>query len=84
MAHARAQISLETSKDVSQFVQEINSDGSSIKWMLENFDGTYQVNARSLLGVMYASVEWNGEIYLYDASNDQDYDFPSFIDKYRI
>ena len=84
MAHARAQISLETSKDVSQFVQEINSDGSSTKWMLENFDGTYRVNARSLLGVMYASVEWNGEIYLYDASNDQDYDFPSFIDKYRI
>ena len=83
MTHTRAQISLETGKDVSQFIQELNSYDSDGKWMLENFDGTYRVNARSFLGVMYASVEWNGEIYLYKA-DAENFEFPAFIDKYRV
>lgn len=82
MAHTRAKLALDTGKIVAEFVRDINSDGSVDKWMVENFDGTLRVNARSLLGMMYASAEWNGEIYLFNAS-DETAVAPNFIDKYR-
>lgn len=80
MIHTRAKLLLDTSKAVTDFVRDINSDGSTTKWMLENFDSSLRVSARSLLGAMYASVDWNGEIYL---TADNDCEFPAFVDKYR-
>ena len=82
MAHTRAKLYLDTGKLVSEFVKDINSDGSTERWMVENFDGSLRVSARSLLGMMYASTEWNGELYLFDASNERA-KIPSSIDKYR-
>lgn len=82
MAHTRAKLNLDTGKSVAEFVRDINSDGSTDRWMVENFDGSLRVSARSLLGMMYASAEWNGEIYLFNSSNE-DAEIPNFIDKYR-
>lgn len=82
MAHTRAKLSFVTNKEVVDFVTAINSDGSTTKWMLENFDSSCRVDARSLLGVMYAATEWAGEIYLINRT-DEETEFPSFIDKYR-
>lgn len=82
MAHTRAKLGIDTGRSVADFVRELNSDGSTEKWMVENFDGTLRVDARSLLGMMYASAEWNGEIYLFSASDDNA-KIPNFVDKYR-
>ena len=81
MAFSRAKIRLDTSKEVINFVSEINSDGSTIKYVVENEDRSYRVSARSLLGVLYASAEFGDGIYLVNESNDNP--FPAFIDKYR-
>ena len=51
MAHVRAQLSLETAKEVSNFVKDINSDGSVNKYTLENFDGTLRVSAHHQIQV---------------------------------
>lgn len=82
MAHVRAQLSLETAREVSNFVKDINSDGSVNKYTLENFDGTLRVSARSLLGAMYASMEFDGKVFLVNETEDGY--FPSFVDKYRL
>lgn len=79
--HPRAKIRLDTSAAVMNFVREINSDGSLIKYTIENEEGTYRVSARSLLGVLYASAEFNKGLYLVNESTDDP--FPAFIDKYR-
>lgn len=77
----RAKIRLDTSAAVASFVREINSDGSLIKYSIENADGSYRINARSYLGVLYASAEFHGELYLINESGSDE--LPSFIDKYR-
>lgn len=77
----RAQILLETNKDVNNFVAQLNSDGTTNKYVLENFDGSNRVNARSQLGAMYASSEYNGEIFLVNLSEDGV--FPNFVDEFR-
>ena len=81
MAHPRAKIRLDTSKEVMNFVREINSDGTVIRYTIENQDGSYRVSARSLLGVLYASAEFGGYLYLVNESTEDD--FPAFVDKYR-
>ena len=81
MAHTRAQLSLSHSKEVNNFVKDINSDGSTNKYMIENFDGSERVSARSLLGVMYASAEFGDELFLINETKDGY--FPYSIDKYR-
>lgn len=82
MVHPRAKLLLDTTTRVAEFVKDINSDGSTDRWMVENFDGTLRVNARSFLGMMYASAEWNGEIYLFNDSSENT-PIPNFVDKYR-
>lgn len=77
----RARIRLETSATVNDFVRELNSDGTINKYTIENEDGSYRVNARSYLGVLYASAEFKGVLYLVNETNDDP--FPAFIDKYR-
>lgn len=82
MAYTRAQIALNSSREVNEFVKEINSDGTAMKYTLEDFDGTHRVSARSFLGVLYASCEFENEkIFLVNETEDGY--FPSFVDKYR-
>jgi hypothetical protein len=80
--HVRAHIHFNTTSEAADFVKELNSDGTTNKYTLENFNGTSRVNARSLLGVIYAMTEHDDNIFI--VNNTIDGYFPSFVDKYRI
>lgn len=77
----RAKIRLITNQDAVDFVSTINSDGTATKYSLENFDRSYRVNARSLLGVLYFITEHGDDTYLVNDNNGQ---IPSSIDKFRV
>ena len=80
--HVRAHIHFNTTAEAADFVKELNSDGTANKYTLENFNGTSRVNARSLLGVIYAMTEHDDNIFI--VNNTIDGYFPSFVDKYRM
>ena len=77
----RAKIRLITNQNAVDFVSTINSDGTANKFSLENFDRSYRVNARSLLGVLYFITEHGDDTYLVNDNNGQ---IPSSIDKFRV
>lgn len=77
----RAKIRLITNQDAVDFVSTVNSDGTATKYSLENFDRTYRVNARSLLGVLYFTTEHGEDTYFV---NDDGGQIPSLIDKFRV
>jgi hypothetical protein len=81
-AHSRTRVCLDRPEDSEKFVKLLNSDGTTDKFILENFDGSLKVDARSLLGVIYASVEWAGETYLVNTSRDAVY--PAGIREFYI
>lgn len=81
MPHVRAHIRIDTTEEASRFVSELNGDGSTNKYVIENFNCESRINARSLLGVIYAMIEHQDEMFLVNETNDGF--FPSFIDKYR-
>ena len=81
MGHIRAHIRLNTMQQVADFVACLNSDGTSDKYIIESFDGTYRADARSRLGVLYAMSEYNDETYLVNI--DKDGVFPLGIDAFR-
>lgn len=81
MPHTRAHIRLMTTAQASAFVASLNTDGTADKYVVENFDSTYSVNARSLLGVVYALSDYNDNMFLVNETRDGV--FPSFIDAYR-
>lgn len=76
----RANLNLDTAMEIAEFVKILNSDGTTAKYSLENFDGSYSVNARSYLGVLYATAEF-GDLFLVNKNNDGI--FPNGIDKFR-
>ena len=82
MGHIRAHIRLITSTSATDFVSGINSDGTANKYMIENFDGSCRVNARSLLGVIYMLTDFSDGCYLVNES--QDGSFPHIVDQYRV
>jgi hypothetical protein len=82
MPHSRAHIRVITTAEATQFVSDLNSDGTANKYIIENFDCESRVNARSLLGVIYAMTEHQDEMFLVNLTEDGK--FPSIIDKYRI
>lgn len=80
--HSRAQIQLDTMSEVTEFVKAINSTGTIDKYVIENFDGTLKVSARSFLGVMYASAEFGADgLFLVNMTNDGD--IPYSINRFR-
>lgn len=79
--YSRARIRLVTNQDAIDFVSTINSDGTATRYALENFDGSYRVNARSFLGVLYFTTEHNEDTYIV---NDDGGSIPTFIDKFRV
>ncbi len=81
-AHTRTKVRLDRPEDSERFVKLLNSDGTTDKFLLENFDGSFKVDARSVLGVIYASVEWAGETYLVNTTRDGVY--PSGIREFYI
>ena len=80
--YVRAHIRLNTTMEANDFVAALNSDGSTDNYSVENFSGAHRVNARSLLGVIYATVEFNDNMYLVNETTNGK--FPSSIDKYRV
>lgn len=76
----RAEIQLTTAQDVADFVSVINTDGTPNHYAISNEDGTLYVNARSYLGILYATTEF-GRIFLVNQTEDGK--FPFGIDKYR-
>lgn len=80
--HIRAHIRLSTPSEASVLISELNSDGSTNHYTIENFDGTERVNARSLLGVIYALTDFNDEMFFVNETNPTF--IPSCVDKYRV
>ena len=80
--HTRCRISIETPQEAQSFVQQLNSDGTIDKYFLENFDCTKRVDARSYLGVIYASSDFEGQIFLVNATEDGK--LPSFVNNFMI
>ncbi len=81
MGHSRAHLRMMTNEEVSNFVTILNSDGSTDRYTLENFDGSRRVNARSLIGAIYMTVDFNNETYLVNETHDGI--FPTGIDQFR-
>ena len=82
MSHTRAHIRFNKAKDVEDFIRSINSDGTTNKYILENFDSTHVVDARSYLGVLYFAVDHADDTFLVNLSEEGK--IPFFVDKYRI
>lgn len=82
MSHSRAHIRINTTLEASNFVAQMNTDGTTNKYTIENFDGSHRANARSFLGVLYAMSDYNDEMFL--VNETQDGYFPNFIDAYRV
>lgn len=80
--HSRAHIRLMTMNDIKNFVSVLNSDGTADRYTIENANGSLRINARSIEGVIYATVDYNNETYLVNETNDGVY--PSGIDEYRV
>ena len=81
MPHTRAHIRLNTTREASEFVAQMNTDGTADKYIIEDFEGNQRANARSLLGVIYALSDFNDELYLVNTTRDGV--FPFFVDAYR-
>ncbi len=79
MPHTRARIRLNNQADAMGLVQVLSNydDGFSI----ENFNGDRRVNAKSIIGVMYATLDFNDEMFLV---NDTNGGIPSAVDVYRV
>lgn len=80
--HVRCQIRLETAAEANDFVNIINQSDSKYRYIVENFSGTERVSARSLLGVIYATADFNSEMFL--VNDTENGFFPASIDKYRV
>lgn len=82
MGYVRAHIRLNTTAEVTELISMLNSDGTATRYTIESFDRTQRVNARSMLGVIYAMTDFNDEMYFV---NETDPSFiPTFLDKYRV
>ena len=55
----------------------LNTDGSIDKYIVEDAEGRHRVNARSYLGMLYASAEFAGNMFLVNETEDGK--FPSFV-----
>ena len=82
MPHSRAHIRVITTAEAAQFVADLNSDGTANKYIIENFDCSIRINARSLLGVIYAMTEHQDEMFLVNLTEDGV--LPASMNKYRI
>ena len=79
MAHIRAHIRLNNQNDAMGLVQALCSHSDDFS--IENFNGDHRVNAKSIIGVMYAALDFNDEMFLvHDAGGA----IPSSVDVYRV
>ena len=81
MNHTRTHLRMMTNEEVTKFVSILNQDGTTDKYVLEDFSGEHRVSARSLIGVIYMTVDHNNDTYLVNLTNDGQY--PTGIDEFR-
>lgn len=81
MPYIRAHIRFNTTTDAKSFVSQINADGTTDKYIIEDVDGVQRADARSILGVIYALSEYGDNTYLVNMTRNGV--FPSFVDAYR-
>ena len=82
MGYIRAHIRLNTTAEVTELISMLNSDGTTTRYTIESFDRTQRVNARSMLGVIYAMTDFNDEMYFVNETDPAS--IPTFLDKYRV
>lgn len=82
MGYIRAHIRLNNATEATELISTLNSDGTTTRYTIESFDKTQRVNARSLLGVLYAITDFNDEMYFVNETDSAM--IPSCIDKYRV
>lgn len=78
-SHVRAKIELSSRENIIDFIYAL-CDGSTDFFSIENFNGTMKVNARSILGVIYAVTEFDALFLINDTTDGR---FPASIDKFR-
>lgn len=79
--YVRAQLRINSTKDAEKLVSILNRDGTTDKYILENYNGEYRVSARSLLGVIYLGGDCDGDVFLVNTTRDGI--FPSDINPFR-
>lgn len=77
--HIRAHIRLMTNEDIAKFMAAISNLDDT--YSIEDFDGIQRANAKSTLGVMYATCDFGNQLYLVNETNDGH--FPSVFDSFR-
>ena len=82
MSYIRAHIRLNTTAEATELISMLNSDGTTTRYTIESFDRTQRVNARSMLGVIYAMTDFNDEMYFVNETDPTS--IPTFLDKYRV
>lgn len=78
--HIRAHIRLTTQEEIGRFMACLANLEDS--YSIEDFDGAQKANAKSTLGVMYASCDYGDQMYLVNVTRDGY--FPSAIDEFRV
>ena len=78
----RIHIRINSNDEAARLVTILNGDGSLNKYMIENYDGTERINARSLMGVIYMCGVHNDDTYLVNDTNNGD--FPLEIDDFQV
>lgn len=79
MAHTRAHIRLNNQNEAMGLVQALCNQRDDFS--IENFNGDRRINAKSIIGVMYATLDFNDEMFLV---NDAGGVIPSSVDVYRV
>ena len=82
MPHTRAHIRLNTMDEIKTFIDQFNRIGGIDKFLVEDFEGKQRVNARSLVGMIYAMTDFNDNMFIVNETTDGV--FPNFSDAYRI
>ena len=75
----RAQIRLDTQQKILDFTNYLNNETG--RYSVEDVSGERRVDARSLLGLIYASGDFGDEMYLVNETNNGC--FPNFVNNYR-
>lgn len=78
--YTRAQIRLNNQEDVLNLVQRISKLDD--EYAIENKSGTHRINAKSVIGVMYAMLDFPDEMYLVNETHNGE--SPAFVDMYRV
>lgn len=79
MAHTRAHIRLNNQTEAMGLVQALCNQHDDFS--IENFNGDRRINAKPIIGVMYATLDFNDEMFLV---NDAGGIIPSSVDVYRV